>query len=179
MLSDLQKRKHTHQFHVMDEDGNGHLEWGDYERIASKIAGIRGYAAGSPEFAALVGQYRFAWDQSAPFQDETGFSLDRWLEYQVALLNSPDVYDVIVRDTAEMIFDTFDLDGDKRVSPEEWRGFFRCYGIDEKHTDTCFPKFDRNGDGYVTRDELIALVREFFLSSDPDAPGNLLFGPLG
>jgi Ca2+-binding EF-hand superfamily protein len=40
----------------------------------------------------------------------------------------------------------------------------------------CFDKIDLNGDGYVSRSELVDLVGQFYLSSDPTAPGNLLFG---
>jgi Ca2+-binding EF-hand superfamily protein len=77
---------------------------------------------------------------------------------------------------AGLIFDTFDLDGDQRVSLEEWREFFRCYSIDPAEADKCFHRYDLNGDGHVSRPELADLVRQFYLSSDPDAPGNYLFG---
>lgn len=178
MLSELQKKKLVHQFHVMDLNGSGHLDWDDHERIAGNIAAARGHAKGSEGYESIVGAFRHAWDQAAPFHDDGVISESRWLEYQDHLLGSEEAYDEIVRQTAEAIFDMFDLDGDERVSIEEWRGFFRCYGIDEGHADECFPRYDANGDGYVSRSELVELVREFYLGSDPDAAGNLLYGPL-
>jgi Ca2+-binding EF-hand superfamily protein len=176
MLTDVQKQKFAHQFRVFDADRNGQLEWTDYERVCNNIADTRGYKPGSPEYEALMGQYRYGWEQAAPFAEGNALSLQKWLEYSDAILSTPGIYDTLVRPTAGMIFDTFDLDGDQKVSIDEWREFFRCYSIDPSEADKCFDRYDLNGDGYVSRSELIDLVGQFFLSSDPDAAGNLLFG---
>ncbi|MDJ0516140.1 MAG: EF-hand domain-containing protein [Trichodesmium sp. MO_231.B1] len=34
-----------------------------------------------------------------------------------------------------------------------------------------FPKLDLNGDGGITKDELVELLRQFHGSDDPNAPG--------
>ncbi len=176
MLTDVQKQKLAHQFRVMDSDRNGYIEWADYDRIVKNITGTRGFKPGMQEYEALLGQYRYGWEQAAPFADEKGLSLQRWLDYSDGVLSTPGIYDTLVRPTAGMIFDTFDLDGDQKVSVKEWREFFRCYSIDPDEADGCFEKYDLNGDGYVSRSELIDLVGQFYLSSDPGAPGNYLFG---
>ncbi len=79
-----------------------------------------------------------------------------------------------------------DVDHDQMVSPDEWLSLAdqllqseQSYaaimnGIGE----TTFPRLDSDGDGYVSRDETMANLREFFYSDDPDAAGNLFFGPL-
>jgi len=36
--------------------------------------------------------------------------------------------------------------------------------------------FDVDGDGYLSVDELLVAVREYYTGDDEDAPGNLLFG---
>lgn len=176
MLTDLQQQKLRHLFGVMDSNGDDHLEWEDYERIAQNIADARGYDRSSDEYQQLIGQYKYGWEQAAPFIEDGGMDLGRWMAYNDALLGTPGVYDTLVRPAAEMIFDAFDLDGDQKVSVEEWREFFRAYSIDPDEADECFDEYDLNGDGYVSRSELIDLVGQFYLSADPDAPGNLLFG---
>jgi len=176
MLTDVQKQKFVHQFHVMDGDKNGRLEWADFERICQNIASTRGYKDGSPQYEALMGQYRYGWEQVKPFADGNGVTLEKWLQHSDAILSTPGIYDTLVRPTAGMIFDTFDLDGDQKVTLPEWREFFRCYAIDPSEADACFERYDFNGDGYVSRSELIDLVGQFYLSSDPNAAGNLLFG---
>src|SRR5687768_2018431 len=67
MLTDVQKQKLTHLFGVMDSDDSGYVTWADYERIAKNIAATRSHAPGSPEYEGLMGQYRFGWEQAAPF----------------------------------------------------------------------------------------------------------------
>jgi hypothetical protein len=176
MLTDVQTRKLTHLFDVMDSDDDGFVEWEDYERIALKITSQRGYPPGSAEYEGLMGQYRFGWQQASPFADERGMSLEKWLQYSDAMLTTPGIYDVLVRPTAGMIFDTFDEDGDQKVSVKEWREFFRCYSIDPDEADRCWDKYDLNGDGFVSRSEIVDLVGQFYLSSDPTAPGSYLFG---
>lgn len=176
MLTDVQKKKLTHLFDVMDSDDDGFVEWEDYERIALKITSSRGYQPGSLEYEALVGQYWFGWQQAAPFADEKGMTIEKWLAYNDAMLTTPGIYDALVRPTAGMIFDIFDTDGDYKVSVKEWREFFRCYSIDPAEADSCFGKYDLNGDGYVSRAELVDLFGQFYLSSDPTAPGSYLFG---
>jgi Ca2+-binding EF-hand superfamily protein len=176
MLTDLQKQKFIHLFGVLDSDDNGYVDWADFERIATRIADKRSYQPGSQEYEGLMAQYGYGWEQARPFADENGMGLDKWLAYNDALLSTPGVYDTLVRPTAGMIFDTFDEDGDQKVSVSEWRDFFSCYSIDPIEADECFPRFDLNGDGYVSRSELVDLVGQFYLSSDPAAPGNYLFG---
>lgn len=176
MLTDLQKQKLTHLFHVMDSNGDGQLEWADFERIADNIAGTKGLEAGTPEYDALMGQYRYGWQQAEPFVDGDGMSVEAYLASYDQILATPGVYDTLVRPSAEMIFDIFDLDGDEKVSVEEWREFFRCHSIDPAEADRCFDKYDLDGDGHVSRSELVDLVGQFYLSSDPAAPGNYLFG---
>jgi Ca2+-binding EF-hand superfamily protein len=177
MLSDVQKKKMTRLFQVIDGDKNGRVEWADYERIATNIAAERGYRAGSGEFKTILDRYQAGWDQAAAFHKQKGMDLATWLDYHNMLAGTPGAYDAMVRPAAEVIFDTFDVDGDKKVTLPEWRRFFRCYGIDEKIADQVFPKLDLNGDGHVSRPELMDLVAQFYMSSDPTAPGNVMFGP--
>ena len=54
MLTDLQKRKLAHLFTVMDANGNGRLEWADYERIAANMAETRGWEPGSERYDELM-----------------------------------------------------------------------------------------------------------------------------
>lgn len=176
MLTDIQKQKLKHLFTVMDNDDNGSVEWDDFERIADNIASTRGYAPGSEEYEALMGQFRYGWEQSQPFFEGSGMNEEQFLASYDAILSTPGVYDTLVRPSAGMIFDIFDTDEDHKVSVEEWREFFRCYSIDPDEADRCFDKYDLNGDGHVSRSELVDLVGQFYLSSDPEAPGNFLYG---
>jgi juvenile hormone diol kinase len=176
MLTAIHKQKFTHLFHVMDADRNGLLEWADYERIAVRIAAVRGYVPGTPVFEQLLGPFRYGWEQAAPFANENTLNLEQWLDSYDAVLRAPAIYEGVVRPAAGLIFDALDLDADEMVTVREWREFFHCYSIDPTEADGCFYKYDLDGDGFVTRSEFVNLVAQFYLSSDPSAPGNYLFG---
>jgi hypothetical protein len=38
---------------------------------------------------------------------------------------------------------------------------------------------DRDGDGYLTSEEVVRAVHELMIGDDPDAPGSERLGPLG
>jgi Ca2+-binding EF-hand superfamily protein len=45
-------------------------------------------------------------------------------------------------------------------------------------TTEAFTSLDRGSKGYLTEQDLVVAVQEFYLSDDPDAPGNVLYGPI-
>jgi Ca2+-binding EF-hand superfamily protein len=75
-----------------------------------------------------------------------------------------------------VIMQLFDRDRDNRISLEDWQLFWRTIGTAEADFETAFQKLDRNGNGYLTFDEIIAAGQEFFTSDDPEARGNWLYG---
>ncbi|MGH6657236.1 MAG: hypothetical protein ACRDVE_18790, partial [Actinocrinis sp.] len=56
--------------------------------------------------------------------------------------------------------------------------WFNAYGVCADDAERAFKAVDRNGDGILSVDEVQKAIREFYLSDDPRAPGNLIFGPL-
>jgi hypothetical protein len=50
--------------------------------------------------------------------------------------------------------------------------------IDEEHAEVGFEKLDVDGSGYLSKGEVKDAVSQFYFSSDPDARGNWLMGPL-
>ena len=40
-----------------------------------------------------------------------------------------------------------------------------------------FEVLDEDGDGLLSRGEVVRLVKDFYLTNDPEAPGNLFYGP--
>ena len=51
-----------------------------------------------------------------------------------------------------------------------------CYGGLDQDARNAFRYLDRDGDGYLDVAEIVKAVEEFYLSDDPDAPGNWLLG---
>lgn len=179
MLSELQKKKIMRQFEVFDADGNGYLEAADMDRIAERVASIRGWSKDSPSFAALHKLYEYGVEAAQPFMDDQGrVDRDAYLKFYDKTLNAPGAYNAVVGQLAEFLFTVLDADGDGQITQDEVRQFYEAYGIDVELAPEAFGKLDMNGDGHISKGEVTDAVAQFYFSSDPEAPGNWLLGKL-
>lgn len=179
MLSQIQERKLSRLFRVHDTDGNGYVERDDYERMIARIADGRGWPDRSPERDALRARVLVQWAAIAAGEDPPGSGrvpLDGWLALWNAVLQA--AYETHVRGVSELLWDTMDRDGNGRITRDESRLWFDGYGLSSLAADQAFAACDLNGDGYVSREEWLVLVDQFFFSMDAADPGTLLFGPL-
>ena len=178
MLSDLQRQKLAHLFHVMDADGNGRMEAADLDRIARDLADKRGLDPQSERARALRASHEGMWREVQPFVRGDGLSLDGFIAYHERILPEPGAFESSIGTLSDLVFTTLDADDDGRITIDEQRKFFEAYGIDPDLADTVFPMWDTDENGFVSTAELAEVVRQFFYSADPDSPGNWLFGPM-
>jgi len=182
MLSDLQKKKLTRVFHVFDIDKNGFVEKSDYQAIIDNLASVRGYAQGSEGYQGLYTKQMMVWEGLASKADKSHsgkVNLDEWIGFHDELMSVEGMYDIMVNGAVDMMFDVLDLNGDGKVSSDEYRAFLKAYRVDVgPWTDTVFRGADRDGDGFMSKDEVFKTVAEFYYSDDPAAPGSGLFGPV-
>lgn len=179
MLSDLQKKKISRLFQVFDANGDGYVEAADAERVAKRIAEIRGWSEDSEEYRkvrALYGEGIQALESQ--FDDQGRVDLDGYLGFHDNILNIPGAYHQVVGQLADFVFNVLDGDGDGQISLPEVKEFYRAYSIDEELAPVAFDKLDVDGDGYLSESEIRDAVSQFYFSSDPDARGNWLLGPL-
>ena len=179
MLTELQTKKWTRLFQVYDADGNGVVEKNDFEEIFQNLAKARNLTTGTPEYEQLHGKFMEDWEylrKDADKNNDGKVQLAEWLEHGDRRINSSDMYQTNI-DLANQIFELLDLNGDGVITVEEYKTIVSSWRISENVAVENFPKLDLNGDGGITKDELQELVRQFHSSDDPDAPGNLFFGP--
>jgi len=84
----------------------------------------------------------------------------------------------MLHDQAATIVEMTDHDRDGRIAEADFVTNLRAYGQGEEPARAAFKKLDRDGDGHLSKEELLAAVEEFFFSEDPAARGNWLIGPL-
>lgn len=181
MLSDLQKRKFTRAFRVLDGDGDGDLRREDFDAIGNNLAAGLGLAEGSEGRRNLVEAYRAEWEKLLKNADANGdgkIQLDEWLALQDRLVSDKAMFEEIVRSFSASLFQLFDRDRDERVTLDDLKVFWRAYRItDEEAHAAMWRKLDPSGAGYLTREQMRTVNAEFYLSDDPEAPGNYIWGP--
>jgi len=179
MLSELQKRKLTVLFHHQDMDNDGYLARADYDQFAKRFCEIQNYSPGSPQCEATYTQTMAAWEhvQQVADKDKDGrVSLEEFLESYDVTLGDEKLYNQLVTEYVKSMLALWDRDGDGRLSGVEYAAFIGCGGVGEEAAREAFRRLDRDGNGYLSIDELMQNVKEFY-GDDPDAPGNWSAGP--
>lgn len=182
MLGELQNRKLTHLFHTMDADSSGTLQQGDYERLADRVADIRGWHPDSAERAEVHAQFVAQWAGLAAAADidaSGGVTVDEFLGYQDRVVSDPAYFEALVGGTVDFFFDFMDDDGDGRISRDEFGRSLHVFGVDGSAVEEAFGHVDTDGDGWLSKDEYHQVVIDFFSSDDPDAPGTWMLGSIG
>jgi len=180
MLTELQKRKLSVLFHHQDMDNDGFLGKADYELFVKRVGEIQNYPPGSPQYQALYAQNMAVWEHVRRVADKDGddrVSLEEFLESYDVTLSEEKLYDQLVIQYAQSLLALWDRDGDGRLSGVEYVAMLGCYGVREEAAREAFRHMDRDGNGYLTTEEIMKVAKEFYLSDDPDAPGNWMAGP--
>jgi Ca2+-binding EF-hand superfamily protein len=181
MLSDLQEQKATHYFTLIDEDGNGLIEASDFALRAQRLAATRSLDGATAE-KALRQRVEAWWEHICGVADLDGdarVTLSEWKAYWAAVqrgVNQGDDTLASLHRAARATLRALDRTGSGRATADEYADWLAAWGADGH--EEAFPRLDRGGKGFLTEADVIVAVQEFYLSDDPAAPGNALYGPL-
>jgi Ca2+-binding EF-hand superfamily protein len=188
VFTELQKQKLMHMFELLDVDGNGVLEYEDFRMVVDTMAEERGWERSHRRYLALVAANRRLWKMISRDMDVDGdgaITLMEWLAFHIrAFLTDPanqgfdPRFSAALKATSGFFCDMLDSDGDGKVSLEDYILFCGAYNVSEAQARMSFGLFDRDDSGDITQQEVEEMVKEFYLSDDPKAPGNLFFGNL-
>jgi juvenile hormone diol kinase len=178
MLTDLQRRKMTRFFNVIDNNHSGFIQERDYVRIAQNFARLRGLPPGSEGYKKLQSKFLFVWEYIQKFGDpnrDNSVSLNEFLDYANSVLEGN--YAAVEGSTGSFLFELIDSDGDGTITLNEFHMFYHGYDIDDAVVEDIFSKLDLDDDSRISADEFAQLGYDFHYSDDPDAPANWFFGP--
>jgi Ca2+-binding EF-hand superfamily protein len=181
MLTNLQKRKLTRFFNVWDANGDGVITTEDPKQVAQNLAKLQDLEPSSPEHERFFNGFMSYQDDflKAVDVDESGHvTLEEWLAYHEEMLQDEERFKTTALMSVRVMFELMDRNRDGEITLEEFGEWMRAFRIGEQSiTEEVFQKLDLNGNGILSREEVLQLTREFFYSDDPNARGNWALGP--
>lgn len=179
MLSDLQKLKLTKMFRYLDGDKDGVLDPIDYQRMSARLIAVLAAAPGSPHALEIADSYTTEWCELAELaatQGETRVTLAVWLDYRDAQLSVANAFEIMINPYIETVFTLLDADEDGILSYDDVRRYLGVYGMREVEKQEILARIDPQQRGSFTRQEINELARQYYFSSDANAPGSWLLG---
>jgi EF hand domain-containing protein len=180
MATAFRQRKLQKVFDSFDPDQDGVIDELDLTAMAQIWCDTYEVPPNSTAWRKIHGQAHQLW-RGIQLSMDSG-DVDRVTKAEwVARMDKPD-FPVFVEDVAipfsMAVFDAADKDMDGRITVEEMMAAQSKSGMSEQETRSAFELLDTDHDGYVTADEYVQAAREFYLSDDPQAPGNRIAGDL-
>ncbi len=179
-LSEIMKKKLTKHFHLLDLDQDGFVEREDWEQCGRNLAKIRDWQPGSPEYEDILAKQGYLWTtfwKPADGNNDGKVSLDEYLHLADRQRTGGYFAQDIVLQLFGAIFDMIDLDGDGKITVQDYQLYFKAWGLDENLAEQAFSRLDLSGDGRLSRSIFIQFGLNFYISDDPNERGNWLFGP--
>jgi juvenile hormone diol kinase len=179
MLTELQKKKLPNLFKLYDADGNGYIEAADFDALHATFCQAAGWGKGSPQYEALKAHLATRWvsmQKNADANNDNRVSLDEWLAYVDRMLESDEQYRAEVEGIVALIFQAFDRDKNGLIDRDEYERWHRARRLDAKSAGALFSAMDLNKDGFISVEETLELLRQFFKGNNSADPGNQLFG---
>jgi Ca2+-binding EF-hand superfamily protein len=182
MLSDLQRKKLQLRFALLDTDGDGQITQQDYELLTLRLCAAFGHLPGSPGYERVRNAYLTLWERMRTRMDHDGsgvVTLPQFLEScEKAIIERRDGFQRNLADLADLLFDLVDADENGVIDLAEFTTWMHSYGVGPRDTVDAFDLLDTDGDGVLSKPDVIDAAEQFYRSADPTVAGNWLFGPL-
>jgi juvenile hormone diol kinase len=186
MISDVQRARIRRLFRVYDANRDGVLTQEDFTLHAHRLAGLRGLTEGSQAFRTLRDTLVEYWgnlERAADANRDGRVTQEEWIAFASGMLGalqqaSDHGMEWPLNGWIDALYGIMDADGDGRITLREYRDWCESLGIaGEMDVEEAFRGFDKASPDHLSRDEFVAISRQFWLNSDPTTPGARWVGP--
>ncbi|AKT38212.1 EF-hand domain-containing protein [Chondromyces crocatus] len=180
MSLSVQEQKFEYIFKWFDQNGDGFLSQDDFETIAGMFNAIAD-EKDEKSRASMKRGFLLWWEllQSAKGSPPAEkVSKEEWVDVMKSCVLAPENFENVVGTIVDGMIGALDRDGNGSVSLDEYVRMYEALGVSPATTGETFKKLDRDGNGELSCAEFRQAVFEYYLSGDPDAPGNGMLGPL-
>jgi Ca2+-binding EF-hand superfamily protein len=180
MTTDLLRRKLEKVFGSFDVDADGVIDELDITAMAQIWCDTYEVAPRTADWRRIHGAAHKMWRDIRGSVDADGVktvTLEEWVVWG----DKPEFPEFVERSAIPFsmaVFGAADGDRDGRITVEEMMAAQLKSGMTAEETRGAFDLLDTDHDGFVTAAEYVQAAREFYLSDDPDAPGNSIAGDL-
>lgn len=182
-MTDLMESKLERGFSlILDTSGDGCMDKTDFTGLAQRLAGT---FPGTPDAKRnrLESTLKALWDNHLSALDSDGDNAVSKAEFIVgwtkSLTSSRDKMVADFSNASVAWMDIADKDDNGSVDKEEFVHMYSTVlGLANEALAESFDKLDRDSDGALSLSEIQQAVTEYWISDDPEAPGNWLFGPV-
>ncbi|HSV67879.1 MAG TPA: EF-hand domain-containing protein [Mycobacteriales bacterium] len=179
MQDTVKNQKFNVLFDWFDQNKDGYLTADDFEQMANMFAALA-QEQDSANTNAMRTAFQTWWGllrDSGDVDADGRLTRQEFLNLMKSSVTAPGNFESAVLAIADALMRALDTDSSGTLTTSEYVGMYSALGIPPEHSTAAFHLLDRNGDGEISHDEFRTAIVEFYLSDDPNAPGNWLLGP--
>ncbi|MEV0502022.1 EF-hand domain-containing protein [Streptomyces spectabilis] len=180
MTEDVKAQKFSTLFRWFDQNGDGLLTHDDLHAMAERFAALA-REDDTANATAMRDAFETWWQLLLTHGDSDGdgrISPQEFITVMKAAVTDPQHFEQAVLAIVDALMRALDTNQDGTLSQEEYVRMYDALGIPPTHSEAAFRLLDSDGDGSLSHSEFRAAITEFYLSTDPKAPGNQLLGPI-
>jgi Ca2+-binding EF-hand superfamily protein len=181
MANTVKSQKFSSLFGWFDQGGDGKLSHDDFQAMIGLFTRLVPAGDHANE-AGIRNAFEEWWQLLLKHGDSDGdgqVSQQEFITVMEANVTAPEHFERAVLAIIDSLMKALDTNGNGVLSRDEYVRMYSALGVPPHHSGEAFNKLDRDGDGVISQEEFRMAISEFYLSADPNAPGNWLIGPIG
>ena len=180
MTIDLQAKKFNYVFTWFDQNADGWLTRDDFEKIAGLFTAMAA-EDDQKNKDAMNKAFMHWWDLLLKAGDGASgekIGKEEFVRIMKSSVIAPENFENAVGGIADGLIGALDRDGNGSLSRDEYVRMYDALGVPPATSTEAFKRLDRDGSGELSYAEFRQSLIEFYLSADPNAPGNWLLGAM-